>query len=186
MRPIPAEADGTRPGSGRILSRSGRASLGLTGMGFRPGHRGSLIKNELCIFIAALCNRAGHYSFVLWFLLLSSIFFASPYLSRRRLDVYSTSTHGVAVVRIWMQVENQKKNLLNSNVSPTCLHNRVNFGLLAAEICWRVWITPANFNGFRFLAALLHGTLVVDVSQTLRRWTEGASDIRQGGHQVGR
>jgi len=27
--------------------------------------------------------------------------------------------------------------------------------------------TPANFNGFRVLAALLHGTLVVDVSQTV-------------------
>jgi len=33
---------------------------------------------------------------------------------------------------------------------------------------------PANFNGFRVLAALLHGILVVGVSQTLRRWTEGA------------
>jgi len=47
----------------------------------------------------------------------------------------------------------------------------VNFGLLTAEICWRVWGTPANFNGFRVLAALLHATLVVGVNQTLRRWT---------------
>jgi len=31
--------------------------------------------------------------------------------------------------------------------------------------------TYANFNGFRVLAALLHGTPVVGVSQTLRRWT---------------
>jgi len=29
------------------------------------------------------------------------------------------------------------------------------------------------------LAELLHGTLVVGVSQTLRRWTEGATYIRQ-------
>jgi len=35
-----------------------------------------------------------------------------------------------------------------------------------AEICWRVWSTPANFNGFRVLAALLYGSLVVGVSQT--------------------
>jgi len=42
----------------------------------------------------------------------------------------------------------------------------VNFGQLTAEICWRVWGTPANFNGFRVLAALLHGTLAVGVSQT--------------------
>jgi len=27
----------------------------------------------------------------------------------------------------------------------------VNFGLLMAEICWRVWGTPANFNEFRIL-----------------------------------
>jgi len=56
----------------------------------------------------------------------------------------------------------------------------VNFALLTAEIRWRVWGTPSNFNGFRVLAALLHGTLVVSVSQTLRRWTEGATYIRQG------
>jgi len=35
----------------------------------------------------------------------------------------------------------------------------VNFGPLAAEIGSRVWGTPATFNGFRVLAALLHGTL---------------------------
>jgi len=36
----------------------------------------------------------------------------------------------------------------------------VNFGPLTAEIGSGVWGTPANFNGFRVLAALLHGTLV--------------------------
>jgi len=63
----------------------------------------------------------------------------------------------------------------------------VNFGILTAEMCWRVWGTTANFNGFPILAALLRGTLVVGVgvSQTLRRWTEGATCIRQGGHHVG-
>jgi len=34
----------------------------------------------------------------------------------------------------------------------------VNFGPLAAEIGLVVWGTPANFNGFRVLEALLHGT----------------------------
>jgi len=62
-----------------------------------------------------------------------------------------------------------KKNLLNSNISPTRFYNMVNFGPLAAEIRWRVWGTPTNFNGFLVLEALLHGTLVVGVSQTLRR-----------------
>ena len=61
------------------------------------------------------------------------------------------------------------KNLLNSNTSSICPHNMANFGPLAAEIISLFWGTPANFNGFRFLATLLHGTLVVGVSQTLRR-----------------
>ena len=48
------------------------------------------------------------------------------------------------------------KNLLSSNISPICLYNMVNFGLQAAEIVSLVWGTPANFNGFHILAALLH------------------------------
>ena len=79
----------------------------------------------------------------------------------------------------------RKQKLLNSNVFPTWLHNMVNFGLLAAEICWRFCGTPANFNRFRVLEAILHGTLVVGVRQTLRSWTDGATYIRQGGHHVG-
>ena len=54
-------------------------------------------------------------------------------------------------------------------MSSTCLHNIVNFGTVAAEIVSLVWGTPGNLNGFHVLAALLHGTLVVGVSQTLRR-----------------
>jgi len=59
--------------------------------------------------------------------------------------------------------------MLNSNISSTCAYNMVNFGLLAAEMVSLVWGTPANFNGYRVLAALPRGTLVVGVSQTLRR-----------------
>jgi len=61
------------------------------------------------------------------------------------------------------------KNLFSSNISSTCLHNMANFGPLAAEIVLLVWGTPANFNGFGVLAALLDGTLIEGVSQTLRR-----------------
>jgi len=78
-----------------------------------------------------------------------------------------------------------RKNLWNSSISSTSPHNMLNFGPLMAEICWRVWGTPANFNGFRVLAALLHGTLVVGVSPILRSCTEGATYIRQGGHHDG-
>jgi len=55
-------------------------------------------ENCAALFMAALCNRADHYISALWFL--SSIFLSSPHLSGRRLDVYHTSTHGVALVQI--------------------------------------------------------------------------------------
>ena len=65
--------------------------------------------------MATLCNMAGHYIFVLWFLMAAlwyraghyifavvSFFlsFFSPNLSGRRLDVYHTSTDDVALVQI--------------------------------------------------------------------------------------
>jgi len=147
---------------------------------------------------------------------LSSIFFSSPIFSRRILDVYHTSTHGVGlsanlrcrsetccmrlaentgrknspsghhrttlsgyIFATKALIDNRKNNFLNIHISPTCPYNMVNVDPLAAGIWWRVWGSPANFNGFGVLAALLHGTLVV------RRRTEGATYIRQGGHHVG-
>jgi len=143
----------------------------------------------LWFLMVALCNRADHYIFALWFLS-SSFFLSSPNLSGRRLDVYHTSTHGVALVRIcctrltgnagrkkvaknrhlgtitqlYRAISSQLrhvstigKNLLSCDMSSTRPHNTVNFGLLTAEIDPVVWGTPADFNGFRVLAALLHG-----------------------------
>jgi len=66
-------------------------------------------------------------------------------------------------------VSTVEKNLLSSNISFTCPHNMVKLGPLAAEINPVVWGTPANFNGFRVLAVLLHGTPVLGISQTLLR-----------------
>jgi len=56
----------------------------------RCGHYISVLR----FLMVALWNRADHYIFVLFLL----SFFYSPNLSRRRLDVYHTSTHGVALV----------------------------------------------------------------------------------------
>ena len=55
------------------------------------------------VIMAALWYKAGHYIFALLFLSSSiflSFFFSSPNLSGCILDVYHTSTHGVALVRI--------------------------------------------------------------------------------------
>jgi len=52
----------------------------------------------IVFIMVALCNRADHYIFILFLLLL--LFFSSPNLIGRRLDVYHTLAHGVALVRI--------------------------------------------------------------------------------------
>ena len=164
--------------------------------------------------MAALCNRAGHYIFVLWFLFSFFLLFSSPNLSGRRLDVLclpyfhtwcglranlecrsktcctrlaentgrkkspkiaicapSHNFVGPYLRNYLRHISTIGKQLLSINISSTCSHshNMVNFGPLAAEIGPVVWDTPANFNGFRVLAPLLHGTVVVGVSQTLRR-----------------
>jgi len=67
-------------------------------------------------------------------------------------------------------------------------HTFSQYGELWPTSGWDWFISlghPANLNGFHVLAALLHGTLVVGVSQTLRHWDEGATDMRQGDHHVG-
>jgi len=60
-----------------------------------------------------------------------------------------------------------RRNLLNSNISSTCPLIMVNFGPLAAEIDWQFWGTPANFNWFCILAFLLHWRRSTEVSRTL-------------------
>jgi len=58
-----------------------------------------MLDRLLLLFMAALRSRCGDYIFALWFL--SFFFYSSSNLSRRRLDVYhTTSIHGVPLVRI--------------------------------------------------------------------------------------
>jgi len=72
------------------------------------------------------------------------------------------------IFAIKARIGNRKK-IVKHHYLPICPHNMVNFGPLTAEIDPVVWGTPANYNGFRVLAALLHGTRVLGVSHTLRR-----------------
>jgi len=94
--------------------------------------------------MAALWNRADHYIFALWFLLLSSIFFSSPNLSRRRLDVCHTSAHGVALVGISdaglkraargsLEMQDAKK----SPISPSVHHRTILSGYIFALKAYR-------------------------------------------------
>jgi len=82
------------------------------------------------------------------------------------------------------RIDIQKKKLLNSNTSSTSSE----FGELRPTNGWDLLASlrhPSKFQRVRVLAALLHGTLVVGVSQILQPLTEGATYIRQGGHHVG-
>jgi len=56
--------------------------------------------NENDLFMAALRSRCGHYIFAHVVPSIFFFFFSSPNLSGRRVDVYHTCTHGVALVRI--------------------------------------------------------------------------------------
>jgi len=79
------------------------------------------------------------------------------------------------------RIDNRKKLVKQQYV----LHMSPQYGELRPTSGWPVWGTPPNFNGLCVLAALLHSSKVVIVSQTLRRWTEGATYVRQGDHHVG-
>jgi len=82
-------------------------------------------------------------------------------------------------------IDNREKSIKRQYLFHMSSKYIENFRLLTAEIGSGVWGTPVHLNGLRVLAALLHGTLVVGVSQTLQRWAEGATYIPQGGHNVG-
>jgi len=109
----------------------------------------------------------------------------------RKIAKNSTSGHHIA--QLCRAISSQlrhlssigKKLVKQQYLLHMSLQYMANFGPLTAQIGLPVWGTPANFNGFRVLAALLHGTPIVGVSRTLRRCTEGANYIRQGDHHVG-
>jgi len=126
------------------------------------------------LIMAALSSRCGHYTFILWFLLLLSFFLSFPrhtwcglsaklqcrswtccmrlaaktgLKNRQKIAIWAPSHNFVRLyLRNKARVDNRKRDLLNSNISSTWPHKMVNFGPLMAEICWRVWGTPANFN----------------------------------------
>jgi len=95
-------------------------------------------------------------------------FFSSSNLSRRRLDYvpYFHSWCGLSANLECMSEMCCTYRQSEKNVKQQYLiqmsHNILNFGPLAAEIVSLVWGTAADFNVFRVLAALLHGTPVFE------------------------
>jgi len=90
----------------------------------------------------------------------------------RKKDTKSPSAHhrttlSGCIFATKASINNRKENLLNSNMSSTCLHSMANFGPLMAKISSRVWGTPSNFNGFRVLPSLLQRHCSPEANQTL-------------------
>jgi len=84
--------------------------------------------------------------------------------NRKKVAIWASSHNFVGLyLRNEGTYRQSEKNLLNSNISPTCPHNMVNFGPLAAEIGSR---HPTNFNGFRVLDSLLQRRRSTEANQT--------------------
>ena len=87
--------------------------------------------------------------------------------SRQKLSsVHHPTTLSGYIFATKASIDNRKKKLVKQQylLYMSSQYGELH-GPLAAEIVSLVWGTPGNFNGFRVLAALLHGTLVVGVSQ---------------------
>jgi len=63
-------------------------------------------------------------------------------------------------------IDNGKKLVKQQHIS-SHVHNMANFGPLTDEIDWRVWGTPANFNGFCSFPSLLQRCRSLKANQTL-------------------
>jgi len=152
--------------------------------------------------MAALYNRADHYTFIMWFLLCFFSFLTYSQPSQIKCLPYFHAWWGLSanlecrsemcctplaentgrkkspkirhrrtIARICQTISSYLrhistvgKKMLNSTISSTCSHN---FDPIAAEIGLPVWSTPANFNGFRVLASLLHRRRSTEVNHTL-------------------
>ena len=128
----------------------------------------------LVVFMATLCNRAGHIYFHPFFFTLSSSFSlvriqnaglkraAHGSLEMQDAKKSTKNRHLGTIVQFCRAISSQlrhvstigKKNLLSTNTYSTFPDNMVNFGPLTAEIGSGVWGTPANFNGFLRLGSI--------------------------------
>ena len=71
--------------------------------------------------------------------------------NRQKLAIWAHhTTLPVCIFATKAHIDNWKKNFLNSNISPTCTHNVLNFGPLAAEIgsgvCAPLQVSQLEFN----------------------------------------
>ena len=89
------------------------------------------------------------------------------------------------IFAIKASIENRKKKLVKQQY---VLHMSPQYGELRPTSSWDRLTSlghPCKFQRVSRLGSVTAQHLVVGVSQTLRRWTEGTTCIRQGDHHVG-
>jgi len=104
---------------------------------------------------------------------------------KKSLSVHHCTTLSGYVFVTKARIDNRKKLVKQQYL----LQMSLQYGELRPTDGWDLLASLGHLSKFqrvsRLGSALLHGTLVVGVSQTLRRSTEGATCIWQGGHHVG-
>jgi len=172
---------------------------------------------EIMIFMASLWNMAGHYIFVLWFLLsvylLSSFFLAYFQPSQTGCLPYFHTWCGLcsnlgcrSETCCTRLAENTRCKKIAKNSASGHHHTTLSGSVFATKTCidnqkklvkqqylplmslqygeptsgWDLLVSlgyPSKFQRVSrlVLAALLHGIVVVGVSQTLQHWTDGAT-----------
>jgi len=97
---LPQQAYAQQAGRLGVFTPSALRLLSLSRVTLMTPHNATMTTTKLDVFLwSPYVIGQTIYIFILKFLS-SSFFYSSPNLSRRRLDVYHTSTHGVALVRI--------------------------------------------------------------------------------------
>ena len=84
--------------------------------------------------MVALWNRADHYIFMMWFVLLLSSFFPRLISAAADCTRVAENTGRKKVANYKARIDNRKKRPVKQQYVLHMFHNMVNFDLLAAEI----------------------------------------------------
>ena len=163
--------------------------------------------------MVALCNRADHYIFILFLSFFFFFFFFFPRLisyfgtwyglsvnlkcrSEMRCTRLAANTghknhHLGTIAQLCRAISSQLRHVSTigkklAAIPP--LHVLINMVNLRPTNGWDLFRSlghPYKFQPVLRLGSVTARHLVVGVSQTLRRWTEGATYVWQGDHQVG-
>ena len=145
-----------------------------------------------CFIMVALWNRADHYIFILWFLLSFFFFFflafsqPSQKVTKKSPSGHHRTTLPGYIFTTEAHMDNRKKLVKQQYV----FHTSSQYGELRPTRGWD-WSGsfrhPCKFQRLSRLGSVTAWHLVVGSGhhQTLRRWTEGATYVRQGDHHVG-